>query len=78
MNRDEAAKPLGRSAHHVIDGRRVADVARHPLDVGAIGRSPVTRRDDGGARLAQHLNNGRADAGRGAVHEYPPAETTGV
>ena len=70
----EPAERFGRFGHHVLDGQGVADVALHPGDAGPIGwRGLVICRDDGGSRLAQHLDRNRADAGRAARDEDPPA-----
>ena len=70
----EPSERLGRAVDHVIDARRVAHVALQPRDAGAFGwRRPVIGRDNRRPRLAEHVNRGRADAGRAARNEYAPA-----
>jgi len=69
----ETAERFGRSVHHVVDRRGIAHVALHPRHPVTVGRRrPVIRRDDGGARLAQHLDCGSADARRTAGDEDAP------
>jgi hypothetical protein len=69
----ETAERFGRSLHHLVDRRGIAHIALHPRHPFTVGRRrPVIRRDDGGARLAQHLDRGGANARRTSCHQNSP------